>query len=79
MCLAVPARVTEIRERDGVLFGKVDFGGVRKEVCLDHVRGVSIGDHVLVHVGFALARIDEAEARRIFEFLEEGDITLDTR
>jgi hydrogenase expression/formation protein HypC len=50
--------------------GKVDFGGTRKSVCLEHVPGAQVGDYVLVHVGFALSRIDEAEARRVFEFLE---------
>jgi hydrogenase expression/formation protein HypC len=70
MCLAVPGRVLEIAEQDNVLMGSVDFGGVRKRVCLDHVREVQVGDFVLVHVGFALSRIDEAEARRVFEFLD---------
>jgi hydrogenase expression/formation protein HypC len=51
--------------------GKIDFGGVVKEACLEHVPHVSAGDYVLVHVGFALARIDEREARQIFSFLEE--------
>jgi hydrogenase expression/formation protein HypC len=73
MCLAIPARVVAIEETNHVLFGKVDFGGVSREVCLDHVRDVKIGDYVLVHVGFALARIDEAEAKRIFEFLQGSE------
>jgi hydrogenase expression/formation protein HypC len=50
--------------------GKVDFSGVCKRVCLEHVADVRLGDYVLVHVGFALSRIDEAEARQVFEFLE---------
>jgi len=69
MCLAVPGRVVEIATEDGFLFGRVEFGGVSKRVCLEHVADVRPGDYVLVHVGFALARIDEVEARRIFEFL----------
>ena len=73
MCLAIPARVVEIAATDDVLWGKVDFDGVRKRVCLEHVRQVQVGDYVLVHVGFALARIDEAEARRIFEFLQGSE------
>jgi len=50
--------------------GKVDFGGVSKRVCLEHVDDVMPGEYVLVHVGFALAKVDEAEARRVFDFLE---------
>ena len=50
--------------------GKVDFNGVFKRACLEHVPDVRIGDYVLIHVGFALARIDEAEAKQVFDFLE---------
>jgi len=53
-----------------MLMGKVDFGGVFKRVCLEHVPESKIGDYVIVHVGFALSRIDEGEARQIFNFLE---------
>jgi hydrogenase expression/formation protein HypC len=57
------------REHD-VLMAKVDFGGVAKRICLEHVPDAQPGDYVLVHVGFALSRIDEEEARRVFQFLE---------
>lgn len=70
MCLGVPGRVVEIRVEHDVLMGKVDFGGIAKPVCLEHVRDVRVGDYVLVHVGFALTRLDETEARRVFELLE---------
>ena len=70
MCLGIPGKVVETFHEHGILMGKVDFGGVSKRVCLDHVQDVIPGEYVLVHVGFALARIDEAEARRVFEFLE---------
>jgi len=53
--------------------GRVDFGGVSRKVCLEHVQDVSPGDYVLVHVGFALSRIDAREARKIFELLQELD------
>ena len=71
MCLAVPGRVVDIQpEPDPALrLAKVDFGGVRKEVSLAFTPDVSVGDYVLVHVGFALSVIDEAEARRVFELL----------
>lgn len=71
MCLAIPARVIDVVEHEGMLVGRVDFGGAAKQVCLDHVRGVVPGDYVLIHVGFALQRIDEDEARRTFALLAE--------
>jgi hydrogenase expression/formation protein HypC len=76
MCLGIPGKVLEVvRERE-LLTGKVDFGGVCRRVCLEHVPDVSPGEYVIVHVGFALARIDEQEARRIFALLE-GTAELD--
>jgi hydrogenase expression/formation protein HypC len=71
MCLAVPGRVVERMEEDGLAMAKVDFGGTRKTVCLEHVPEAQPGDYVLVHVGFALARIDEVEAQRVFDLLRE--------
>jgi len=70
MCLGIPGKVVETFREHGILMGKVDFGGVSKRVCLDHVQDVTPGEYVLVHVGFALAKVDEAEARRVFDFLE---------
>jgi hydrogenase expression/formation protein HypC len=70
MCLGIPGKVTETYHEHEVLMGKVDFGGVSKRVCLEHVPEVRIGGYVLVHVGFALSMIDEAEAGRVFEFLD---------
>ncbi len=71
MCLGIPGKVVETYREHEVLMGKIDFGGVMKRVCLEHVSEVQPGEYVLVHVGFALSRIDETEARRVFEFLEE--------
>ncbi len=71
MCLGVPGRVVETYMDDEVAMAKVDFGGLTKRVCVAHVPEVAPGEYVLVHVGFALARIDEAEAKRTFELLEE--------
>jgi hydrogenase expression/formation protein HypC len=73
MCLGIPGRVTRTYREHDVLMGKVDFGGVSKQVCLDHVPNVQVGQYVLVHVGFALSMIDEEEAGRVFEFLEQMD------
>jgi hydrogenase expression/formation protein HypC len=80
MCLGIPGKVTETYREHDVLMGKVDFGGVFKRVCLEHVPESQIGDYVIVHVGFALSRIDAQEARQVFDFLEGmndlGDLQL---
>lgn len=69
MCLGIPGRIIEIRQ-DGVLpTGIVDFGGIRKEACLVYAPDAAVGDYVIVHVGFAISRVDEAEARRTLEVL----------
>ncbi len=73
MCLAIPGKVVETYREHDVLMGKVEFGGIFKRVCLEHVSDVKVDDYVLVHVGFALSRIDEAEARQVFEFLGSMD------
>ena len=71
MCLAIPGKVVEVKRENDVLMGKVDFTGVVKRVCLDLVPEVVPGEYVLVHVGFALARVDATEAARVFKVLEE--------
>ncbi|MDP1889363.1 MAG: HypC/HybG/HupF family hydrogenase formation chaperone [Gemmatimonadaceae bacterium] len=72
MCLAIPGRITSVRDDDGLTMGEVDFGGVRRDVCLQYVADeVAVGDYVIVHVGFAIATLDEAEARRTFDALRE--------
>jgi hydrogenase expression/formation protein HypC len=72
MCLAIPGKVTSISGDDPLMrSGKVDFGGILKEVSLAYVPEVQVGDYVIVHVGFALSRVDEAEAQQVFEYLRE--------
>ena len=72
MCLAIPGKVTSISGDDPMLrSGKVDFGGILKEVSLAYVPEVKVGDYVIVHVGFALSRVDEEEAKQVFEYLRE--------
>jgi hydrogenase expression/formation protein HypC len=73
MCLGIPGRVTNIYREHDLLMGKIDFGGVAKQACLEHLPDLAIGDYVLVHVGFALAKVDEAEAQQVFKFLEAMD------
>jgi hydrogenase expression/formation protein HypC len=73
MCLAVPGRIAEITDESDIAFrvGKVDFGGIRKEVNLAYTPEAEVGKYVLVHVGFAISVIDEEEAKRVFEYLEQ--------
>ncbi|MET8153884.1 HypC/HybG/HupF family hydrogenase formation chaperone [Actinoplanes sp. NPDC049668] len=62
MCLAVPGRVLSIAETDGTLMAEVDFGGVHKNVCLQYIPDAAVGEYVVVHVGFAIQRLDEKSA-----------------
>ena len=72
MCLAVPGRVLSVAGDDPLTrVGRVDFGGLVKEINLAYAPEAHVGDHVLVHVGFAISVIDEAEAARVFEHLRE--------
>ncbi|HZR15941.1 MAG TPA: HypC/HybG/HupF family hydrogenase formation chaperone [Verrucomicrobiae bacterium] len=72
MCLAIPGKVIEIQQDDaGVRMGKASFGGIVKQVCLEYTPEVSCGDYILVHVGFALSKVDPEQARRTYEALDE--------
>jgi hydrogenase expression/formation protein HypC len=71
MCLAIPGKVIEVYEAQGLRMARADFGGTVRKVCLEHLPEAAIGDYVLVHVGFALSRVDPEEAERTYKFLEE--------
>ena len=71
MCLAIPGKVTETLEQDGIRMAKVSFSGVVKQVCVEYTPDVRPGDYVLVHVGFALSKLDQEEAERTYRLLEE--------
>lgn len=86
MCLGVPGRVEDVWEADGTRMATVDFGGVRKEVCLAYVPDVTVGDYTIVHVGFALTKLDEKSALETLELFrsvglldEEFGVTYDAR
>jgi hydrogenase expression/formation protein HypC len=86
MCLGVPGRVEEVWEADGTRMATVDFGGVRKEVCLAYVPDVTVGDYTIVHVGFALTKLDEKSALETLELFrsvglldDELGVTYDAR
>ena len=75
MCLGIHGKVIEIRDEGGLRMGRVDFGGVRKEACLAYQPDVELGDYVIIHVGFAISRVDEEEALRTLEMLGSmGDL-----
>jgi len=71
MCLAVPGRVEEIIDNDGVLMGRVNFDGIVKEVCLAYVPDIKVGEYTIVHVGFALTKIDEESAQKTLATFRE--------
>ncbi|HWV37279.1 MAG TPA: HypC/HybG/HupF family hydrogenase formation chaperone [Vulgatibacter sp.] len=71
MCLAIPGELVELADKDGLRFGKVRFGGIRREVCLEYQPEAKVGDFVLVHVGFAISTLDREEAARTLEVLRQ--------
>jgi len=73
MCLAIPGKILEVDDSSGIRMAKVDFGGVVREACLEYLPEAGLGDYVMVHVGFAISRVDEAEAARTYEILRELD------
>ncbi|MEJ2008111.1 MAG: HypC/HybG/HupF family hydrogenase formation chaperone [Acidobacteriota bacterium] len=71
MCLGIPGQVVSVVDSDGLRMGKVQFGGIVRDACLAYVPVVTPGDYVIVHAGFAISRVDEAEAARTYQLLEE--------
>ena len=71
MCLAVPGRITELRDAGGIPMAAVDYGGITREACMAYLPEARVGDFVLVHVGFAISQVDEEEAARTLELLRE--------
>ncbi len=71
MCLAIPGEVLSVFEEKGLHFGKVSFGGVSRNICLEYVPTAKVGEFVVVHVGFAISILDRAEAERSLKFFED--------
>jgi hydrogenase expression/formation protein HypC len=71
MCLAIPGQILSAEENHGFRLGRVQFGGVVRSVRLDFVPEAGVGDYVMVHVGFAISRVDDREARRTYQLLQE--------
>ncbi len=70
MCLAIPGKVAQIEVKDGIRLGRVLFGGIARQACLDFVPEAKEGDYVMVHVGFAISVVDKDEAERTYALLE---------
>ena len=73
MCLAIPGKVLETYDQRGLRMARVQFGGIVREACLEYVPETQVGEYVLVHVGFAISRVDEAEAERTYQALRDLD------
>jgi hydrogenase expression/formation protein HypC len=73
MCLAIPGKVVEAFDQGGMRMARVQFGGIIREACLEYVPDTKVGEYVLVHVGFAISKVDEEEAQRTYQILEEMD------
>jgi hydrogenase expression/formation protein HypC len=71
MCLGVPGRVVEVYETDGIRMGKIDFGGIVKEACLAYVPEIEVDDYAIVHVGFAITRLDEQSAQETLDLFNQ--------
>ncbi len=71
MCLGVPGKITEIYEANGLKMGKIDFGGVTREACLAYIPDVEVGEYCIIHVGFAISKLSEAEAMETLQLLQE--------
>ena len=73
MCLAIPGKVISVYEQAGMRMAKVQFGGITREACLEYLPETKAGEYVMVHVGFAISRVDEDEAERTYQALKELD------
>ena len=71
MCLGIPGKVCEIYETHGTLMGRVDFGGIIKEVCLAYLPDIKLGDYTIIHAGFAITQLDEESAQETLAMLRE--------
>ncbi len=73
MCLAIPGKISGLHDSAGVPMAKVDFGGITRNACMSYLPEAIVGDYVLVHVGFAISRLDEEEAAKTYQYLSEMD------
>lgn len=71
MCLAVPGRIVDVRDERGTRMATIDFDGIRKEICLAYLPDMEVGDYAIVHVGFAISRVDEASALETLQMFRD--------
>jgi hydrogenase expression/formation protein HypC len=74
MCLGIPGKVIDIYEAEGLKMGRIDFGGAIREACLEYVPDIQVGEYTIIHVGFAISRIDEQEAQETLNMLIEMEM-----
>ena len=73
MCLAIPGKIVELEEGGSMRMGRIDYGGITRHACLAYIPDPQIGDYVMVHVGFAISKVDPEEAARTYQYLAEMD------
>jgi len=73
MCLAIPGKIVELEEGGSMRMGRIDYGGITRHACLAYIPDPQIGDYVMVHVGFAISKVDPEEAARAYQYLAEMD------
>jgi len=71
MCLAVPGQITEVRDEQGTRMATIDFDGIKKDICLAYLPDIEVGDYAIVHVGFAISKLDEASALETLKMFKE--------
>ncbi|HTP85431.1 MAG TPA: HypC/HybG/HupF family hydrogenase formation chaperone [Bryobacteraceae bacterium] len=73
MCLAIPGKIVELQEKACMRMGRIDYGGITRDACLEYIVDPQIGEYVMVHVGFAISKVDAEEAARTYQYLAEMD------
>lgn len=73
MCLAIPGKIVELKETGSMRMGRIDYGGITREACLEYIADPKIGEYVMVHVGFAISKVDAEQAERTYRYLDEMD------
>jgi len=73
MCLAIPGKIVGLEEKGCMRMGRIDYGGITRDACLEYISDPQIGEYVMVHVGFAISKVDAEEAERTYQYLAEMD------
>ena len=73
MCLAIPGKIVELEDEGCMRMGRIDYGGITRNACLEYISDPKIGEYVMVHVGFAISKVDAEEAARTYQYLAEMD------